>query len=118
MENFRFLNWTIYTEAKNIFGKILIINNKLPNEIKFSLGDQPIRSSLSVVLNIAEGSGKNSDRELNRYFNIAIGSLYETLANLDILKDEKYISKEQYNSLFTQIESIIKQLGGFKKLLK
>lgn len=77
-----------------------------------------IRSALSVVLNIAEGSGKNSDKELNRYFNIAIGSLNETLAVADVIKDLELINAKNFEEIFNLCESISKQLGGFKKKLK
>jgi four helix bundle protein len=82
------------------------------------MGNQLIRSSFSIVLNIAEGSGKNSDRELNRYFDIAIGSVNETLAGLDVLRDNRIISEELFERLLLQCKEISKQLGGFKKHLK
>jgi len=68
-------------------------------------------------LNIAKGSGKSSDKELNRFFNIAIGSINETLAILDILKDNKLTTEDNFDNLFNELRSISKQLGGFKKSL-
>ena len=69
-------------------------------------------------MNIAEGSGKSSDRELNHYFNISLGSLNETLAAIDILKDNGLITDEEFNKLFKKIDEISNQLGGFKKVVK
>jgi four helix bundle protein len=69
-------------------------------------------------LNIAEGSGKNSDKELNRFFDIAIGSINETLAGLDVLRDNKIIPEELFRKLFEDCKSISRQLGGFKKHIK
>jgi four helix bundle protein len=43
------------------------------------------RASLSVVLNLAEGSGKPTKPEQRRFFGIALGSLRETQAILQIL---------------------------------
>jgi len=76
-----------------------------------------IRAALSIVLNIAEGSGKESDKELKRYFNIAIGSCYELLAGVDTLKDIELISEYEFKEIYSRIESISKQLGGFKKYI-
>ena len=81
------------------------------------IGSQIIRSALSIVLNIAEGSGKHSDRELNRFIEIALGSVNETLAATDILLDNQLITKEEFKALYENLESIAKQLGGFKKKL-
>ena len=61
------------------------------------MGSQIIRASFSVVLNISEGRGKDSDKELKRFFDISIGSLNETVAGMDILKDNQLITKEQFD---------------------
>ena len=118
MKEVRFLEWKVYKEAKDLFRLVLEIYRSLPQDIKMSIGGQLIRSSLSITLNIAEGSGKESDRELNRFFDISVGSSHETLANLDILHDNGFISKVKFDEAFLKIESITKQLCGFKKKLK
>ena len=118
MEKFRFLKWEVYNDAKILASEILKIVKKLPSEYRFELGSQIIRSSFSIALNIAEGSGKASDKELIRYFNISVGSANETLASLDIFMDNKLISKEEFEKLFMLIMKISSQLGAFKKRLK
>ena len=118
MEEFRFLNWKVYKDSKELFRIILKIVSKLPQGLRYEVGNQITRSCLSIILNIAEGSGKNSDKELNRYFDIAIGSVNETLAGLDVLKDNKIISEELFNKLLLKCKEISKQLGGFKKQIK
>jgi four helix bundle protein len=69
-------------------------------------------------LNIAEGSGKSSDKELNRFINIALGSVYETVAAVDILYENKLISKTRFDELISDLDSIAGQLGGFKNKIK
>lgn len=118
MQVFRFKNWKIYEDAKQLFSYIIRIVDKLPKEYRYSIGDQIIRSGLSIVLNIAEGSGRDSDKELNRYFNIVIGSINETLAVADIMNDTKLIISKEFDDLIILCESISKQIGGFKKKLK
>ena len=77
-----------------------------------------IRSALSVNLNIAEGSGKSSDKELNRFLNIALGSLHETLAAVDMLRYVKMVTDKEFEIVAKKVEIISNQLGGFKKKLK
>lgn len=50
------------------------------------LADQLRRATMSIPLNIAEGSGKTSDRDRRRYHAIARGSAMECGAILDILR--------------------------------
>ena len=118
MNSFRFLEWNVYKESKELSKNILKIYSKLPNDLKFGIGNQLIRSAISISLNIAEGCGKNSDKDFNRFLDISIGSSYETLAGLDILHDNKFIDKVTFDKNYNKIESITKQLGGFKKKLK
>ncbi|MBU3965447.1 four helix bundle protein [Patescibacteria group bacterium] len=118
MDEFRFLNWKVYKDAKVLLGEVIKITSRIPLHLKYEFGNQLVRSALSIILNIAEGSGKNSDKELNRFFDIAIGSVNETLAGLDVLKDNKIISEELFKKLFENCKSISKQLGGFKKHIK
>ena len=115
MEKFRFLKWKVYQDTKELFVLILNVVKKIPKEYRFELGSQLIRASLSILLNIAEGSGKSSDRELNRFIDISLGSLNETLAAIDVLKDTKLITESDFNKIFKLIDEISNQLGGFKK---
>jgi four helix bundle protein len=48
------------------------------------LGDQLERAALSVVLNIVEGAGRTSWKEKRHFFSIALGSLAESAAVLDL----------------------------------
>lgn len=58
--------------------------NDLPKEEKYCLSDQLRRSSISVVLNIAEGTGGLGDIEFKSFLRNALKSLYETVAGLKV----------------------------------
>lgn len=105
----------MYSDAQSLFFEVRVVCKSLPHEHKFSLGDQLSRSSLSVILNIAEGSGKRSDKELGRYLDIALGSLYETLAALDTLKRNGFLGEVKFTKLRDTISDICTQIGAFKR---
>ena len=117
MEEFRFLNWEVYQEAKDSVRKIYNITDKFPQNFKYELGGQINRSSISIALNIAEGAGKNSDKELNRFFDIAMGSTYETIAGLDLAYESNLLSKKEFEQIAEKCKNIARQLGSFKKKL-
>ena len=70
MKQFRFREWEVYKDAQKLLSRIITLTKSLPREYRFELGSQLNRSGLSIVLNIAEGSGKESDKELNKYLDI------------------------------------------------
>jgi len=81
--------------------------------------DQLARASFSIVLNIAEGSGKSSNNDRKNYFTIARGSVFECVAVLDILREQEKISIDVYalnlkladeisRMLFTMIRNLAK----------
>lgn len=118
MEKFRFRKWKVYSDSQELFSLVLKIVKDLPKEFRFEIGSQMIRAALSVALNIAEGSGKTTDKELNRFLNISLGSLYETIAALDAMKINGMINEKLYTSASDLTEQIASQLGGLKKKLK
>lgn len=76
------------------------------------------RASLSIMLNIAEGSSKQSDKDFNRFVSISLGSLDELVACLEVGLDEKLIKLKNFNDLEYKCESLSKQLGSFSKKLR
>jgi four helix bundle protein len=115
--SFRFRKFTVYIDAKNLHKDILFSSNKFPMYYLY-LADQIKRSSLSIALNIAEGSSKQSDKDFNRYIAIALGSVNETVAALEIARDLNLITHEVFMELEVKCITIEKQLGGFSKTLK
>ena len=114
MQDFRFLNWEAYKNSKEDFNFIIKLVNNFPQNLKFELDNQILRSFLSIVLNIAKGSGNSSDAKLNRFFNIAMESPNETLAAIDVAKDNKLISDDEFKKICDKLISIARQLGGLK----
>jgi four helix bundle protein len=78
-------NFKTYQLAKELY------HNCLALKIKGEVRDQLHRASLSILLNLAEGSGKHTIPEQNRFYNIALGSLRETQALLDILNNQQLV---------------------------
>ena len=70
---------------------------RLPGYLK----DQLLRSSSSVALNVAEGSAKPTAPDQRRFYAIALGSLRESQAALDLL-----------GTASPEIASLADHLGG------
>ncbi len=114
---FRFRKFKVYQEAKILHKELVFLINNFPRNYWY-LSDQLKRSSLSIVLNIAEGSSKQSDKDFNRYLAIALGSVDETCANLEISLELNLISQKQLDYFELKLTILSNQLGGFSKALK
>ena len=75
------------------------------------------RACLSIVLNIAEGSAKTSNKDFNRYIQNSLGSATELCAALDVTKEFDLVDEQEYEELSNLLNHVIKQLGGFSKFL-
>ena len=108
----------MYQDAKSFYRDILNTIDKFPKEEKFNLIDQLRRAGLSIILNIAEGCDKGTDKDFNRFLMNALGSLNEVVAGIDIAFENQYIDKNHYADLMDKAEKLSKQIGGFSKKLK
>ncbi|MBU0458911.1 four helix bundle protein [Patescibacteria group bacterium] len=118
MAAFRFKNFKVYKDAKAFRKDVMKLVAKLEEKRAYDLAKQIKRASLSIVLNIAEGSAKKSDADFARFLENSIGSTSEVVAGFDISCDENLISKEEYDYIEKSAESITNQLGGFIKSLR
>lgn len=115
---FRFRQFKIYQEAQKFRAGIYKITKKFPKEENFCLISQIRRAVNSIILNIAEGSNRQSDQDFKRFLNIALASLEEVVACLDIALDEKYIISKEHSELLSQAESLGKQILAFINKLR
>lgn len=115
--SFRFREFRVYKDAKLWMIQITKITFQIKKAKCFELACQIERAAISVIMNIAEGSDRGSDKDFNRFLDIALGSLNEVIAGLDIALTQKLITNIQFNEILDSSESLAKQLGAFKKAL-
>lgn len=80
------------------------------------LADQLRRASVSIALNIAEGSGKTTDKERRRYHAIARGSAMECGAIMDLLRiqdlqPQTEADAEEAKALLVRIVSMLSKMS-------
>jgi S23 ribosomal protein. len=72
---------------------------------------------MSIPTNIAEGCGRNSDKDFNQFLNIALGSASETEYLILLAKDLKYIDDSNYEILTQEINLIKSKIYTLKNKL-
>ena len=105
---FQFQKLEVYKKAK-IFhqnAKEIVTDKRLEAYEK----DQLKRASFSIVLNLAEGSGRYTKKDRRNFFGITRSSVFECVAAIDVLKDDKIITDKEYSNLKTQADELSRML--------
>ncbi|MEX1001798.1 MAG: four helix bundle protein [Crocinitomicaceae bacterium] len=112
---FDFQKLEVYKKAKtfHVNCKSIILAKKLDKYVIDQLG----RASFSVPLNIAEGSGKFSKADRRNFFIIARASLFECIAVLDILCDQKTITQSEFENISMEADELSRMLYAMIKNL-
>lgn len=89
-----------------------------PKEETYGLTSQIRRSAVSILSNISEGAGRNSDNEFLHFLGIANGSAYELETQVIISNRLALMDDEQTEVLLTQLTEIQKMNYGLMQKLK
>ena len=110
---FSFEDLEVYQKALDFSVSVINMVDKMDTPRKhYRLIEQLEASSTSVALNVAEGKGRFSKKELKQFLYIARGSLYETVAMLQILKKKEWLDNAIYRKAYLEAEEISKMLSG------
>jgi len=66
---------------------------------------------------MAEGYGRNSNKDFIRFLNIAMGSLFEIQTQIQIAYNLKFIEQQNFDELFEQSREIERMMSSFIKSL-
>ena len=94
-----------------------LLENLETNRKHFRIIEQIEAAVTSVPVNIAEGKGRNSQKEFIHFLYIARGSLYETLTLLEIFQMRTWIKIDHFKQLESQANELAKMLNGLIKYL-
>ena len=83
----------------------------------FSLKDQMLRSSGSIMDNIAEGFDSGSNKEFVRFLQYAKRSCSELQSQLYRAVDQEYIAAKAFSAFYKQIETTKRKIGSFIQYL-
>jgi four helix bundle protein len=107
---FDFSKLEVYQKAKTF----CILITKLITAMNFdrTTNDQLRRSSFSIMLNIAEGSSRFSNKDRKNFIVIARGSAFESAAILEYLYEISALKEEEYKNYISNLEEISRMLFG------
>lgn len=113
MHNFKELK--IWNRAMDMVVEVYKTTEKFPSTERYGITSQIRRSAVSVPSNVAEGAGKNSDKDFVRYLSIAQGSSYELQTQLILSHRLGFIEKAKCEVLVNDISEIQKMNYRFQE---
>jgi four helix bundle protein len=114
----RFEDIIAWQKARSVNNEIYEFSSNGRFSKDFALKDQILRASNSIMLNIAEGFGRRSNKEFIQCLVIAHGEASEIQSALYIALDRKYISEELFEKLYSDCAELSKIIMGFIKYLR
>tara|TARA_B100000676_G_scaffold311907_1_gene383714 strand:+ start:8135 stop:8446 length:312 start_codon:yes stop_codon:yes gene_type:complete len=96
--------------------KIYLITQDFPDEERFGLSQQMRRASVSVASNIAEGSGRGTDKDFVHFLYIARGSLQELETQLFL--SSRLAFQDELEKLNQDVDRIYAMLSNLIQALK
>lgn len=110
MTNYK--NLEAWKKAISLVKDIYLLVKTYPVEELYGLSSQTKRAAVSIPSNIAEGVGRNHDKDTIQFLYVSRGSLYEleTLLNVAVLVE--IISERKFEEMTPQIDECLKILNG------
>jgi four helix bundle protein len=105
-----FKKMKVWQKARELAKSIYIVTSNFPKEEIFGLTSQTRRSAVSIVSNIAEGSGRNTDGEFINFLGIALGSVSELEAQSIIANDLSFLNDDDLTAIQQMTLEIQKML--------
>lgn len=109
----------IYKLSEEVGKDVYRILKNFPAEEKYCMVPQIRRAAVSIGANIAEGAGRNTKADLNRFLSIAMGSLNELSFYMRMSRETEMISGETHEDISKKLmilgKMINRFIGNYKK---
>jgi four helix bundle protein len=116
--SFKFEGLQIWQKAMDLGEEVNRLVMKFPDRERFNLCSQMSRAVDSVALNISEGSIGQSNLEFKKFMGYAIRSLAETVTCLYKAERRQYVTKEEFNALYSASFNLMNMMSAFKNKIK
>jgi|GEM_PF-333632 len=112
---FRYESLEVWPLALEYVDACFIVADALPQRVQFSIGEQLRRAATSIVANIAEGSGKATSRSERNFYDMARGSVAETVGLLALCQRRNYLLSDRHQRMYNRANVVSAMLWGLIK---
>lgn len=114
----RYKKLQVWQKSIDLAVEIYGLTEKLPKQEQFGLVNQINRAVISISSNIAEGAGRNTNKEFNNFLGYSLGSSFELDTQLTISNRLNYIDDSSFEKVMEELIVIHNMLVKLKQSLK
>ena len=111
-------NYLVWQRSHQLVFEIYKTLDSFPKSEQFNLTSQIRRACLSIPTNIAEGCGRETQKELIRFLYISSGSAHELDYLILVSSELNLIPEEKTTRLLDEIDQIKKMLAALINKIK
>ncbi len=114
---FRFEKLEVWQKAVDFADRVYVVSQGFPADERFGLTSQLRRASVSISSNIAEDTGRSSNRDFSHFVEIAYGSLMEAVSQVQLAFRRSFLNDGDREALYASAEELARMLSGLKASL-
>ena len=104
--------YKVWQRAHQLVIDVYQLTSNFPKSEQFNLISQINRAAVSIPTNIAEGCGRQTQKELIRFLYIASGSTHELEYLVFLSKELGYLTDEKVSGILSEISEIKRMLAA------
>jgi four helix bundle protein len=113
-----FKNLEVWQLAHQLRVRVYDVVATFPREERYGLRSQVTRAAGSIAANIAEGCGRNGDKELARFLDIAMGSATELECHLHCARDRNFVAADSVAGFLVELDRLQKMLASLTRSVR
>lgn len=113
-----FKSLIVTSRVRALIVSVYQLTGAFPAAERYGLVSQMQRAAISIGANIAEGSGRGSNRELVRFLHIARGSAHELEFHLLAASDLGFVAANRTTEMLDEISQVSRMLQGLIRSLR
>ncbi|NVJ86895.1 MAG: four helix bundle protein [Algoriphagus sp.] len=113
----RYKELKVWQKAIDLAVEVYRVTEKLPSEERFGLISQINRCAISIPSNIAEGAGRNTNKDFNHFLGVSLGSSFELDTQMIISNRLGYVNNDDFEIIEKELEHIQNMIVKLKQNL-
>ncbi|HTL81018.1 MAG TPA: four helix bundle protein [Bacteroidia bacterium] len=107
----------IWNNAIDLVVDVYKLSSAFPPDERFGLTSQIRKAAVSIPSNIAEGAGRNTNKDFSHFVGISNGSSYEVMTQIIVANKLRLVTEEEVAPVLKKLDELQKMTYRFQERL-